>query len=106
VAMRLRLIRGKIQPALTSGALMVAILCAIALSAAPKLHERIHSVTTQHECAVTLFTSGNCEHAACDQVPLEAKPLPPSATFLPPRLSIFIAPVEMSILEHAPPSHS
>jgi hypothetical protein len=81
-------------------------LCAIALSAAPKLHERIHNVTTQHECAVTLFASGNCEHAVCDLVPLEANLLPPSAAFLPQRLSIFVAPVKMSILEHAPPAHS
>lgn len=104
--MRLRLIRDKVRPALAGSALIVAVICAIGLSAAPKMHERIHDVTTQHECVVTMFVSGNCEHVVCDEVPLEAKLLPPLLAFLPQRLSIFVAPVEMSILEHAPPAHS
>ena len=78
------------------------------LSVAPQVHKRIHADAGKvaHECAVTLFASGNCELAACNEIPLEAKPLPPSAAFLPDRLSIFVAPVEMSILEHAPPANS
>jgi hypothetical protein len=78
------------------------------LSVAPQVHKRIHpdAGKAAHECAVTLFASGGCERAACDEVPIEAKPLPPGAAFLPERLSILVAPVEMSILEHAPPAHS
>jgi hypothetical protein len=78
------------------------------LSVAPQVHKRIHADAGKaaHECVVTVFASGNCEHAACDEIPIEAKPLPPFAAFLPSRLSIFVAPVEMSILEHAPPANS
>jgi hypothetical protein len=90
------------------GSLLSTLLFAFYLSVAPQVHERVHPDTgkTAHECAVTMFASGNCEHAACDQILLEAKPIPPSAAFLPDRLSIFIAPADMSILEHAPPAHS
>lgn len=78
------------------------------LSVAPQVHKRIHADAGKaaHECVVTMLASGNCEHAAGDLILLEAKPIPPFAAFLPVRLSILIAPVEMSILEHAPPAHS
>jgi hypothetical protein len=94
--------------AIAVASLISTLLFAFYLSVAPHAHERIHADAGKaaHECVVTMFASGNCEHAACDEVPLEAKPLPPSAAFLPQRLSIFIAPLEMSVLEHAPPAHS
>jgi len=50
-----------------------------------------------------MFASGNCEHAAGGQLPVEAQPFPPAGGLPLFRLLIFTAPVKMSILEHAPP---
>jgi len=84
--------------------LIVALFFIVAASSAPRLHERLHNTSApRHECAVTMFASGNCEHAACDQIAVAAKPLPPFSAFLPQRLSMFIAALKISILEHAPP---
>jgi hypothetical protein len=94
--------------ALTGGGLIIAFSCALALSVSPKLHERVHPDANRadHMCAVTIFAAGNCEHTTAAPITIAA-PAPPSApAFLPERLSIFTAPVGMSVLEHAPPQNS
>ena len=107
--MRLDLIRDKSMFLRKIAALgsIGAFLVTIALSDAPRLHERIHKVNSaKHDCAVTMFASGNCEHAAADPITVEAQSPPLLAAFLQERSSIFSAALEMSILEHAPPQNS
>ena len=50
--------------ALVAVGCIVAVLFALILSAIPQLHEQIHgaSSTANHECAVTMLTSGNYQH--------------------------------------------
>ena len=88
------------------GTLIPTLLFAFSLSVAPQVHERIHGDASSpaHQCAVTMFAAGNCDPAACDQIFVDGKLLPSAAAFQPQRLSIFVAPVGMSILEHAPPA--
>ena len=90
------------------GVLVPTLLFAFYLSVAPQVHQRLHprANDAEHECAVTMFVSGNCEHAAGDQLLVEAQRLPSAGGLPLCRLSIFTAPARMSILEHAPPSHS
>jgi hypothetical protein len=90
------------------GVLVPTLLFAFYLSVAPQVHERIHprADNVAHECAVTMFASGNCEHFAGGQPLVEAQSLSSADVPALQRLSIFTAPVESSILEHAPPSNS
>jgi len=84
------------------------VLLALVLSAIPQLHEKIHETTgaPNHECAVTLLTSGNYQHAPNATISL-APPAPPTAfahvfaSFQP-----VSARLEFSLLEHAPPAVS
>jgi len=95
--------------ALITSGLITALLCAIALSASPRLHERVHPDANRgnHECAVTLIASGNYDHAA--PAPLVAAPIPavefPHNPVLTPIWveSPFLG---ASIFEHAPPARS
>ena len=85
-----------------------AVLFALVLCALPQLHERIHDVTgaPNHECAVTLLTSGNYQHTPNAAISL-APSVPPIAfahTLAPFRL--VSAHLEFSLLEHAPPALS
>lgn len=82
-----------------------AVLFALVLSALPQLHEQIHAATgtPNHECAVTLLTSGNYQHAPNAAISL-APPAPPTAfahTLAP--FKLVSAHLEFSLLEHAPP---
>ena len=85
-----------------------AVLFALVLSALPRLHEQIHDATgtPNHECAVTLLTSGNYQHTPNAAISL-APPAPPTgfahvfASFQP-----VSARLEFSQLEHAPPTVS
>jgi hypothetical protein len=83
--------------------LFTLVLCAI-----PQLHERIHqtSSSANHECAVTLLTSGNCQHTPQATICL-APPAPPKV-FVPVQASFSLvsAHLEFSLLEHAPPTNS
>ncbi|MEY2561291.1 MAG: hypothetical protein QOG51_1706 [Verrucomicrobiota bacterium] len=79
----------------------------LVLSAIPQLHERIHSSSgaTNHECAVTLLTSGNYQHSGSDTIAIA----PPPATAFAHVFSRFelVRPrLEFSLLEHAPPAIS
>ncbi len=85
-----------------------AILFAVVLAAIPQLHERIHDVTgaPNHECAVTLLTSGNCQYTPTVTVAV-APPAPPTAfAHILQSFRLVSAHLECSLLEHAPPAIS
>jgi len=80
----------------------------LVLSAIPQLHERIHACSgaANHECAVTLLTSGNYQHTPTVSISV-APPAPPVAfahTFA--SFQLVSAHLEFSLLEHAPPAIS
>src|SRR5688500_5184106 len=82
-----------------------ALLSAFALSALPHWHELLHSDanTTQHECAVTLVSSGTHHQPA----PLVAAPIPAlQLSFIPALHPVWVASpfVGARIFEHAPPA--
>jgi hypothetical protein len=82
-----------------------AVLFALVLCAIPQLHEQIHgaSSTGNHECAVTMLTSGNYQHTPTVTISV-APPAPP--TLFAHALHSFqlvSAHLEFSLLEHAPP---
>ena len=85
-----------------------AVLFAVVLSAIPQLHEAIHATTgsPNHECAVTLLTSGNYQHAP--SAPISLAPPAPPATFAHffKSFQLVSAHLEFSLLEHAPPAIS
>ena len=99
--------RGAFRAAIAAGSI-AAVLFALVLSAIPQLHERIHGGfgAANHECAVTLLTSGNYQHSP--QAPISLVPPAPPKLFLPiqTRFSLVSAHLEFSLLEHAPPSNS
>jgi hypothetical protein len=85
-----------------------AFLFTIALSDAPRFHERIHNVLgPEHECAVTLVASGSYHHAT--PAPLVDVHVAVSQFSKIPALtpqwveSPFLG---ACIFEHAPPAHS
>ena len=85
-----------------------AVLFAVVLSAIPQLHEQIHGgyAAPNHECAVTLLTSGNYQHTPQATVSL-APPAPPKLFVpVPASFSFVSAHLEFSLLEHAPPANS
>jgi len=82
---------------------VVAFFAALTLASAPQLHEKLHKVGAQHECAATMIASGNYEHGAPPAITAEAQESPISPAFLPPRFQFVIAAVPCFILEHAPP---
>src|SRR5260370_33316053 len=62
--------------ALVAAFVSAAFLWALALSASPQLHQRVHSDANrvEHNCAATMIASGNYDHAA--HPPLVSAPLP------------------------------
>jgi hypothetical protein len=85
-----------------------AILFAVILSAVPQLHEQIHDATgaPNHECVVTLLTSGNYQHTPIAPISL-APPTPPEAfAHVLASFQLVSAHLEFSLLEHAPPAVS
>ena len=86
-----------------------AFLWALALSASPQLHQRVHKDANrvEHNCAVTMIASGSYDHAA--HVPLVSVPVPSVHFSKIPALtpqwveSPFLG---ARIFEHAPPAHS
>ena len=84
----------------------VAFLWALALSASPQLHQRIHKDANrvEHNCAATMIASGNYDHAA--HPPLISAPVQPLQFSKIPALtpcwvqSPFLG---ACIFEHAPP---
>ena len=82
---------------------------ALALSASPQLHQRVHKDANraEHNCAATMIASGSYDHAA--QPPLVSAPVPvihfSKIPVLTPQWveSPFLG---ARIFEHAPPAHS
>jgi len=93
--------------ALVSALVSVGFLWALALSASPQLHQRVHKDANrvEHNCAVTMITSGSYDHAA--QVPLVSAPVPALQFSKIPALSpcwVQSPFLGACILEHAPPA--
>src|SRR6476646_4879725 len=106
--MSVRLNEGKATTlrAIIAAGCLGAILFAVVLSAIPQLHERIHDATgaPNHECAVTLLTSGNYQHTPSITIAL-APPAPPTAfAHAFSSVQLVNAHLEFSLLEHAPPA--
>jgi len=101
-----RLCDGKaVLRAIVAAACIGAVLFAVVLSAIPRLHEEIHGQTgaPNHECAVTLLTSGNYQHTPTIAISL-APPTPPTAfAHVFDNFQLVSAHLEFSLLEHAPP---
>ena len=83
---------------------VVAFFGALTIASSPQLHEKLHKVGPQHECAATLVASGNCQHSAPPQGAPKLENAPNSPAFLPQRFQSVIAAVPSSIQEHAPPA--
>jgi hypothetical protein len=85
-----------------------AFLWALALSASPQLHQRVHKDANraEHNCAVTMIASGSYDYAA--HAPLVSGPVPAVQFSKIPALtpcwvqSPFLG---ACIFEHAPPAH-
>jgi hypothetical protein len=84
-----------------------AFLWALALSASPQLHQRVHADANrvEHNCAVTMIASGSYDHAV--HPPLVSTPVPPVHFSKIPALtpqwveSPFLG---ARVFEHAPPA--
>jgi hypothetical protein len=84
-----------------------AFLWALALSASPQLHQRVHADANriEHNCVATMIASGSYDHVA--HPPLVSAPAPPIHFSTIPALtpqwveSPFLG---ASIFEHAPPA--
>jgi hypothetical protein len=100
----LRLIRGH-AGRIFALLLFAAFLCALTVASSPRLHEKVHRIGGQHECAATLLASGNCEQAGVPQITPTVEKVPVAPAFLWPRCQFIIAAAPSSILEHAPPAH-
>jgi len=87
----------------------LAFLWALALSASPPLHQRVHKDANrvEHNCAAAMIASGSYDHAG--HPPLVSAPVPPAQFSKIPALtpqwveSLFLC---ACIFEHAPPAHS
>ncbi len=84
--------------------LLAVFLCALTVASSPRLHEKVHRIGGQHECAATLLASGNYEQAAVPQITPTIEKAPIALAFLWPRCQFIIAAAPSSILEHAPPA--
>src|ERR1044072_7319844 len=83
--------------------ILFAFFMALTLASSPRLHEKLHKPSSQHECAATILASGNCEHNGPPQSAPKLQNVPSSPAFLPERFQRVIASVPSSIQEHAPP---
>ena len=94
--------------AIVAAGCISALLFAVVLSAIPRLHEQIHDASgaPNHECVVTLLTSGNYQHTPI--APISLAPPAPPATFAHVLASFRLvsAHLDFSLLEHAPPAIS
>ena len=61
--------------------IVIAFLAALTIASSPQLHERLHKVGSQHECAATMIASGNCEHTAPPQLVPKLENAPNSPLF-------------------------
>src|SRR6266480_4052016 len=97
------------ERAFVAGLLSTAFLWALALSASPQLHQRVHKDANrvEHSCAATMIASGSYDYSA--HPPLVSAPVPSAQFSKIPALtpqwveSTFLG---ARIFEHAPPAHS
>src|SRR5437879_2073419 len=97
------------ERAFVAGLLSAAFLWALALSASPQLHQRVHKDANrvEHNCAVTMIASGSCNHAA--HPPLISVPAPaPQFSEIPALTPCWVQSpfLGASIFEHAPPARA
>jgi len=94
--------------AIAAGAFVAAFLLTLALSAFPQLHERLHqaSSSANHECAVTLLSSGNYQHTPTDTIAIVPPPARLASPFVNGHFQLVSPRLEFSLLEHAPPALS
>jgi len=106
--MSLRPPNGKVLRAIVAAGCIGAVLFAVVLSAFPQLHEELHGLTgaPNHECAVTLLTSGNYQHTPLAAISVAPPPAPQNFIPTPPSFHFVSAHLEFSLLEHAPPANS
>ncbi|MBA3273683.1 MAG: hypothetical protein H0T11_07405 [Chthoniobacterales bacterium] len=87
--------------------LFCAMLLAIAVAAAPRLHDALHPNSgTSHECAATLLNGGSFDHAACEPAWTPPEKAPGAPSFRVGSRPIIVAALEFCRLEHAPPALS
>jgi len=92
--------------AIVAAFVSIGFLWALALSASPQLHQRVHADANrvEHNCAATMIASGNYDHVA--HPPLISAPVPSTQFSTIPALtpcwvqSPFLG---ACIFEHAPP---
>jgi hypothetical protein len=84
----------------------VAFLWALALSASPQLHQRVHKDANraEHNCAVTMMASGSYDHAA-NPLLISAADLAPQFSKIPALNPCWVQSPFLCacIFEHAPP---
>jgi hypothetical protein len=104
--MKARQSRGSVN-SVSSLVIIATFLFANVLCVAPRLHEKIHKPSPNHECAVTLIASGKYELS--DAPPLIFAPQPAAQFSKIPTLSstwVAVPFLDASIFEHAPPASS
>jgi hypothetical protein len=97
------------ERAFVAGFLSLAFLWALALSAAPQLHQWVHADVNrvEHSCAATMIASGSYNHAI--HVPLVNAPVPAlQFSKIPPLTPLWVQSPFLwaSVFEHGPPSYS
>ncbi|HVF71179.1 MAG TPA: hypothetical protein VM940_06190 [Chthoniobacterales bacterium] len=97
--------KGTALRALVAAGCLGAVLCALVLSSLPQLHEQIHggSAGANHECAVTLLTSGSYQHSPTNSICVTRPGPPTSFIHLLAGARFLSAHLEFTLLEHAPP---
>src|SRR5438552_19216982 len=84
-----------------------AFLWALALSASPQLHQRVHTDANrvEHTCAVTMMASGSYDHAANPPL-ISAADLAPQFSKIPALTPCWVQSPFLGacIFEHAPPA--
>jgi hypothetical protein len=95
--------------ALVAAFVSAAFLSALALSASPQLHQRVHpdAGRVEHSCVATMIASGSYDHAA--HPPLVSAPAPaPQFSKIPALTPCWVQSPFLGacIFEHAPPAHS
>src|SRR5437667_9125526 len=80
---------------------------ALAMSASPQLHQRVHKDANraEHNCAVTMMASGSYDHAANPPL-ISAADLAPQFSKIPALTPCWVQPPFLGacIFEHAPPA--
>ena len=104
--MMANLARGK-AGSVSAFAILAAFLFANVLCVAPRLHEKLHGSSPNHECAVTLIASGKYQQSDAPVLVLAPKP---AAHFskIPALDPVWVAApfLGASVFEHAPPALS